>query len=943
MVAVITGENLGLSNSSLSELGNNGPGGSANLGRSREQVYINSATGNLVIRGRDEFLTSTGIDQALIRTYNSQGLLNDDNHDNWRLNIHKQLTNLPGNPNTPQAGDSITRIDGDGAESTYIYIPTNVTPSDPQFGSFYEYAGMFVNTDGDGAYDTLSYANNTWTWTDGTTGVTEAYTDIGGGDWRMTGRIDQDGNTLSYEYTQVSSGQLQLTRITLEDSQQNTSQTIDLTYNGNNLESVTTHSFDTDGNPIQQTRVRYGYDSENRLAQVIVDLTPDIDGVGAGDLDGDGIYESVNQQTYVTTYTYEGTSRRISSIQQGDGTTISFTYDAQGRIQTYRDGLNQETRIDYNTLVNDVPNTVSLTGEGVSVITSVEQTTTVASDLVPANATTTAEQTTLDYPLDNTQLVSSVSQSVFHTLNDTLLSQTDTAPVAVPYTLDTTQLTVSTAPSQPAGWTATQLLEMGTGTVTESRVAFDSAGNGFAIWPQDYNLYVSRYENGSWGAPELLETLSNSANYPELSVSDNGHAVVVWSQYSAAGNYVFANRYVPGSGWQGAETIDGTDYRFSADMIASVNNAGDVSVVWTASIADGTSNTHVKVNRYEAANGGWQGVELIPELGSGYSSMPQVSLDEAGNTTLLWLQYGNGTSVRDVFTNRYENGGWVGTSVLHDATSSSDAAYYPQVAFDAQGNGLAVWSEGYDLFGKRFENGAWSTTKDTLAPIAGSPSNVSLRMNSAGDGVMVWSEGSSVYANRYDAANGGWQGHELVESTSEIAVSPSVAISETGVIQVAWQQRNGTTYVYNTHTNRYDPANGGWQGVEAVAELTSSNGVSTQVAIDGAGNATIVWDKFEDGTSIRSLYTARYDLGVDNTPYYVVGQNDTWGSIATLLYGSGDVADELVRSLYGDTATIANTPLIPGDELRGFVSNLSSNDALRYVVQSNNETWESID
>jgi len=61
MVAIITGESLGVSTSSLTELGSFGPGGAANLGRSREQVYVNSATGNLVIRGQDEYLSAAGI------------------------------------------------------------------------------------------------------------------------------------------------------------------------------------------------------------------------------------------------------------------------------------------------------------------------------------------------------------------------------------------------------------------------------------------------------------------------------------------------------------------------------------------------------------------------------------------------------------------------------------------------------------------------------------------------------------------------------------------------------------------------------------------------------------------------------------------------------------------------------------------------------------------
>ena len=61
------------------------------------------------------------------------------------------------------------------------------------------------------------------------------------------------------------------------------------------------------------TRVRYAYDGSNRLSTVTVDLSP------ADNSTADG-------NSYVTTYTYDGSSKRIASISQTDGTYIGFTY-----------------------------------------------------------------------------------------------------------------------------------------------------------------------------------------------------------------------------------------------------------------------------------------------------------------------------------------------------------------------------------------------------------------------------------------------------------------------------------------------------------------------------------------------------------------------------------------------------------------------------------------
>ncbi len=42
-------------------------------------------------RARTMCLTALGLDLALVRTYNSQGQLTDDNGDNWRLGVHEGL------------------------------------------------------------------------------------------------------------------------------------------------------------------------------------------------------------------------------------------------------------------------------------------------------------------------------------------------------------------------------------------------------------------------------------------------------------------------------------------------------------------------------------------------------------------------------------------------------------------------------------------------------------------------------------------------------------------------------------------------------------------------------------------------------------------------------------------------------------------------------------
>src|SRR5713101_2897476 len=183
MVAIVSGAGLGLANGSLNVLGPQGAVGQANLGRAGEGVYVNSASGNLVVQNRDEVVFGRGPDVGLLRTYNSQGLLNDDNGDNWRLGVYRKVYNLTGTVNS--AGSTVTRVAEDGSESVY---------------SFDASLGKYVSHDGAGAYDTLSFdgATQIWTWTDGDSRITERYDGANGG--RLAQVLDPDGNALTFTY-----------------------------------------------------------------------------------------------------------------------------------------------------------------------------------------------------------------------------------------------------------------------------------------------------------------------------------------------------------------------------------------------------------------------------------------------------------------------------------------------------------------------------------------------------------------------------------------------------------------------------------------------------------------------------------------------------------------------------------------------------------------------
>lgn len=283
MVGIVAGNSLGLSSTSLGVLNGGVHDLQAAVGRGRDFAYVNATTGNLVIQRNDELVMGLGTDTAVLRTYNSQGLLDDDNADNWRIGFYRSLNALTGTLNG--AGSSIVRVDADGAQSLYRYDPA---------------LQVYVCKDGSGAYDHLKFnlAENTWTWSDGASSTVETY-DWTGSTGRLQTQSDSDSHLVTYAY-----------RGNLLASVTNASGDVSyLEYLGSNLTSV--KSFYASGQ--ESVLVRYGYDYANRLSEVVVDLSPDDASIADGN-------------TYVTRYTYDGDSHRVSSILQKDGSTLYVTY-----------------------------------------------------------------------------------------------------------------------------------------------------------------------------------------------------------------------------------------------------------------------------------------------------------------------------------------------------------------------------------------------------------------------------------------------------------------------------------------------------------------------------------------------------------------------------------------------------------------------------------------
>jgi YD repeat-containing protein len=320
MVAVVAGNGLGLFNASSSILGDPGTWGQSALGQAHNRLFVNAATGNLVLQAQDEQLSGRGTDLRQLRTYNALGGWNDGDADGWRLWGERALKLVSGTPGA--AGSQVVRTDEDGHETTLTWN-----------------GNRYVGTEGAGAHDMLSYdsASQRWTWTEGSSRVQETYSyDAATKTGRLLEQRDVGGNRIAFGYDAAG----RLTSITDTASSQQITLVYGTVGSFTRLQRVETRALVEDASGaatatlgVAIRQVSYGYDSAGRLTSVTSDLTP---------------ANTTDNVVYVTTYSYDNasdpTSHRIASLVQSDGTRVFFTYDASGRVKTVQDTSDPTTK-----------------------------------------------------------------------------------------------------------------------------------------------------------------------------------------------------------------------------------------------------------------------------------------------------------------------------------------------------------------------------------------------------------------------------------------------------------------------------------------------------------------------------------------------------------------------------------------------------------------------
>ncbi|WP_455222125.1 Ig-like domain-containing protein [Kaarinaea lacus] len=213
----------------------------------------------------------------------------------------------------------------------------------------------------------------------------------------------------------------------------------------------------------------------------------------------------------------------------------------------------------------------------------------------------------------------------------------------------------------------------------------------------------------------------------------------------------------------------------------------------------------------------------------------------------------------------------------------------PQVAFDPDGNAIAVWiNDGSEIYANKFtaSSNMWGTAV-RIDSLPSAVADLQLAMGNDGTAIAVWTKAQgqarNIRAARYNGTS--WEAHVGIESNGGIAQSPQVAVDSSGNAFVVWLQPDNS--VNSIWYNHYDASGAGW-GSEDLLELTDFVAYAPHVAIDDSGNAIAVWAQ-DNGSGISTIYAAKYTTGASWGTAEPVGASSSDGYTAQVaMDGDGD-------------------------------------------------------
>lgn len=381
---------------------------------------------------------------------------------------------------------------------------------------------------------------------------------------------------------------------------------------------------------------------------------------------------------------------------------------------------------------------------------------------------------------------------------------------------------------------------------------------------------------GAWSSPFRISPANTDQHFgmPRVALDAEGDAVFAWEHINVIDCCGFVQaRARPATGTLGPIKTLSDSSRHASGAEVGVDADGDALVVWRrydeTGQCGGSGCGRIQA-RARSAAGTFGPVQTLSDAGQDASS-PKVALDPAGNAVVVW-ERSDGSSAScctRVQARARSAGGTLGP--VQTLSAPGQDAFGAGVGVEADGDALVTWARKDGSAGCGGSGGCARvqarprSAAGTLGPVqtlSGASANAhspKLAVNADGDAVVVWARtttpcgGSSCnqIQARARTASGTLSPAQPISLASQGARLPQVAIDAAGRAVVVWERFDPSSCCRRRVHARARSAAGTLSPVQVLSADAddAENLTYPEVAVDATGNAVFLWQRFDRSSS----------------------------------------------------------------------------------------------
>lgn len=179
------------------------------------------------------------------------------------------------------------------------------------------------------------------------------------------------------------------------------------------------------------------------------------------------------------------------------------------------------------------------------------------------------------------------------------------------------------------GWSEPAILCKG--NLSTPKICLDPSGCGFAIWSQEYNkdeyyLVAAEYSlKSGWNSPMVICHDPNPFN-AQLVMNQLGNALVVWGVGFHYDQKIVSRFYID-KAWTAPMTVIESSTAYSGIDVA-LNNNNQAVVVW---------EEDQKIKTVNSSDSGWMPPKIISSSKLKYHLNPRITMNNVGDVYVIWL------------------------------------------------------------------------------------------------------------------------------------------------------------------------------------------------------------------------------------------------------------------------------------------------------------------